>query len=242
MAPRRWEGAVSFEKLTQVEREKIRDELGVRRAPATVSQPKDSGLTDIAALAVTDGNVIVGNGTNWVAESGATARTSLGLGTGNSPTFTGLNLTAPVAITSNDPVITMTDTDTGAINRFSANNDTGSLRLYADLGNTVADSRFYLNVDGADQLELSSTVAAFAVDVSVPDEAYDATAWNASLEVPTKNAVRDFIETLPATYHAAMTQQGAIADPAGGATTDTEARAAIASILTALRTLGLIAT
>jgi hypothetical protein len=38
-------------------------------------------LTDIAALAATDSNVIVGNGTTWVAESGATARTSLGLGT-----------------------------------------------------------------------------------------------------------------------------------------------------------------
>ena len=41
-----------------------------------------AGLTDIAGLAVTDGNVIVGDGTNWVAESGATARTSLGLAIG----------------------------------------------------------------------------------------------------------------------------------------------------------------
>ena len=31
-------------------------------------------------MAKTDNNFIVGNGTNWVAESGATARTSLGLG------------------------------------------------------------------------------------------------------------------------------------------------------------------
>lgn len=43
-------------------------------------QAYDAGLADIAGLAVTDGNIIVGNGTNWVAESGATARTSLGLG------------------------------------------------------------------------------------------------------------------------------------------------------------------
>ena len=42
-------------------------------------QPLDSDLTDLAALAKTDGNVIVGNGSAWVAESGATARTSLGL-------------------------------------------------------------------------------------------------------------------------------------------------------------------
>jgi len=38
------------------------------------------------------------------------------------------------------------------------------------------------------------------VDVSVPDEAYDATAWNGSLEVPTKNAIRDKIESLGAGY------------------------------------------
>lgn len=33
-------------------------------------------------------------------------------------------------------------------------------------------------------------------DIEVADEAYNATTWNASLEVPTKNAVRDKIETL----------------------------------------------
>lgn len=32
--------------------------------------------------------------------------------------------------------------------------------------------------------------------ISVPDDAYDATWWNGSLEVPTKNAVRDKIEAL----------------------------------------------
>lgn len=42
-------------------------------------QAWDEALDDIAALAVADGNIIVGDGTNWVAESGATARASLGL-------------------------------------------------------------------------------------------------------------------------------------------------------------------
>ena len=41
----------------------------------------DAQLQDVAGLAVTDGNFIVGDGANFVAESGATARTSLGLGT-----------------------------------------------------------------------------------------------------------------------------------------------------------------
>ena len=47
---------------------------------------------DIMGLAVTDGNFIVGDGTNWVAESGNTARTSLGLGTADSPSFAGLTV------------------------------------------------------------------------------------------------------------------------------------------------------
>ena len=42
-------------------------------------QAWDTNLDQIAALAVTDGNIIVGNGSAWVAESGATARASLGL-------------------------------------------------------------------------------------------------------------------------------------------------------------------
>lgn len=57
-------------------------------------QAYDAELAAIAALAVTDGNFIVGNGSTWVAESGNTARTSLGLGTGDSPTFARLTLTA----------------------------------------------------------------------------------------------------------------------------------------------------
>jgi len=55
-------------------------------------QTYNANLSAIAALAVTDGNIIVGNGSAWVAESGATARTSLGVGTGNSPQFTGLEI------------------------------------------------------------------------------------------------------------------------------------------------------
>jgi len=64
-------------------------------APAAIGttvQAYDAQLADVAGLAVTDGNFIVGNGTNFVAESGDTARTSLGLGTGDSPQFTAVNV------------------------------------------------------------------------------------------------------------------------------------------------------
>lgn len=53
-------------------------------------QAYDAELSAIAALAVTDSNIIVGNGTTWVAESGATARTSLGAAALSANTFTGL--------------------------------------------------------------------------------------------------------------------------------------------------------
>ena len=56
-----------------------RTNLGL--AIGTDVQAYNAKLNDIAGLAVTDGNFVVGNGSNFVAESGSTARTSLGLGT-----------------------------------------------------------------------------------------------------------------------------------------------------------------
>jgi hypothetical protein len=53
-----------------------RTNLGV--AIGSDVQAYDADLTALGGLAKTDGNFIVGNGTTWVAESGATARTSLG--------------------------------------------------------------------------------------------------------------------------------------------------------------------
>ena len=57
-------------------------------------QAASATLTAIGALAVTDGNIIVGNGSTWVAESGATARTSLGLGSGDNVTFAQVDIAA----------------------------------------------------------------------------------------------------------------------------------------------------
>ena len=56
---------------------------GVRTALSLVVgtdiQAFDQQLADVAGLAVTDGGFIVGNGSNFVLETGATARTSLGI-------------------------------------------------------------------------------------------------------------------------------------------------------------------
>jgi hypothetical protein len=77
----------------------VRTTLGI--AIGTDVQAYDAQLDDIAALAVTDGNIIVGDGSNWVAESGATARTSLGV-----PAATATPLTDNIMVMAGD-IITM---------------------------------------------------------------------------------------------------------------------------------------
>lgn len=84
-------------------------------------QAYDADLAAIAALANTDGNFIVGNGSAWVAESGATARTSLGLGTTDAPTF------ADLTIASSSPLFTLKPTADSQDQRTQYQNSAGSL-------------------------------------------------------------------------------------------------------------------
>ena len=72
-------------------------------AIGTDVQAYDADLDAISALAKTDGGIIVGNGSAFVLESGATARTSLGLGTGNTPTFNGAAMGAAAITGVADP-------------------------------------------------------------------------------------------------------------------------------------------
>ena len=68
-----------------------RSTLGV--AIGSDVQQFNSKLSAIGALGVTDGNFIVANGSTFVAESGATARTSLGLGTIATQAANNVNIT-----------------------------------------------------------------------------------------------------------------------------------------------------
>ena len=123
-------------------------------------QDYDAGLADIAGLTPTDSNFIVGNGTNWVAESGDTARLSLGVGSTDSPTFAGLTVNGSITVTGN--------VDGRDVSGDGANLD----ELYTTIGLSA------LTTDEVNQLE------------NIGDETISATQWGylGELDQPLKQA------------------------------------------------------
>ena len=63
-------------------------------------QAFDAQLSDIAGLTPTDSNFIVGDGNNFITESGATVRTSIGLGTASDVEFDSLGVGTPAGGTT----------------------------------------------------------------------------------------------------------------------------------------------
>ena len=149
-------------------------------ASGTVDNARlDQQLQDVAGLAVTDGNFIVGDGANFVAESGATARTSLGLGTAatsDSTDFvavTGDAMTGDLTFGDNDKAIFGAGSDLQIFhdgsNSYVQENGTGNLRIRANnlalekasggeyylLG--TADGSLRLYYDAAQKLITAST-------------------------------------------------------------------------------------
>ena len=92
-----------------------------------------SGTDPITAMAVLgDGEFIVGDGsTDPVAESGTTLRTSIGVGTGDSPTFTGLTLTGDLTVQGDTTTLSTTNLQVGDAFIFTA---TGSAASNVDGG------------------------------------------------------------------------------------------------------------
>ena len=107
-------------------------------AIGTDVQAYDAQLADIAGLTPTDNNFIVGNGTNFVGESGATARTSLGLG--SIATQDASNVTITGGSISGITDLAIADGGTGA--------STANTALNNLLPTQTANSGKYLKTDG----------------------------------------------------------------------------------------------
>jgi hypothetical protein len=105
------------------------------------AQASSATLTAIGGLAVTDGNFIVGNGSTWVAESGDTARASLGLGS------IATQSSGSVSITG------------GAINSTTVGATTPSTGAFTTLTTTGAATLASLTTTGAATLASLSTAS-----------------------------------------------------------------------------------
>ena len=110
-----------------------------------------SGTSAVTAMAVlADSEMIVGDGTtDPVAESGATLRTSIGVGTGDSPQFTDLTLTDDLILNSDGAVFSM-----GAGADFSITHD-GSTAATIDVGGSGGS---IVNVGGSNNDWTSSAL------------------------------------------------------------------------------------
>lgn len=105
-----------------------RTNLGL--AIGTDVQAYDPQLTDVAGLTPGDGNFIIGDGTNFITESGATARTSLGLGSiatqdANNVTITGGSISGVTFAYTTPLTIPGTSSSTGEI-RLAEDTDNGT--------------------------------------------------------------------------------------------------------------------
>lgn len=130
-----------------------------------------ANLTALAALAVTDNNIIVGNGSTWVAESGATARASLGVAIGTDVQAFSARLTEIAALSIADNNIIVGNgsawvAESGATARASLGVAIGtdvqafSARLAEIAALAVTDSNFIVGNGSAWVAESGATVRA----------------------------------------------------------------------------------
>lgn len=119
----------------------------------------DAQLQDVAGLAVTNGNFIVGDGSNFVAESGSTARTSLGLGTA-AVTDTGIGNGNVAVFTSG-----AADDDFLRINGSSVEGRSAA-EVITDIGAATVDEATALAIALGQEKQMANTFKVITRDVA----------------------------------------------------------------------------
>jgi len=128
-----------------------------------------SGTGAITALGVlTDGQMIVGDGTtDPVAESGATLRTSIGVGTGDSPQFTDLTLTGgDITLTGAATDIDVIDNNASALS-IDASGKAGILNIISTNSGEGVSMSGLLNVVGAISGSSTAEFASLTLDTAL---------------------------------------------------------------------------
>ena len=143
-------------------------------AIGTDVQAYDADLAAIAALAKTDGNFIVGDGTTWVAENGATARTSLGLGSAavaNLLDEDDMASDSATAVPSQQSVKAYVDANLGLVIGTDVQAYSANLDEYAAVNPTAAGLALLDDADASAQrttlgLAIGTDVQAYDADLS----------------------------------------------------------------------------
>lgn len=181
---------------------------------ASTYQPLDADLTAIAGLTPTADNFIAGNGTAWIQETPAQARTSLGLGTAatmtgptgtivgttDTQTLSAKTLTSPIISSiSNTGTLTLpTSTDT-LVGRATTDTLTNK-RITPRVSTTTSSATPTINTDNIDQFGLTAQtvdITSFTTNLSgtptngqklwiyIVGTAARAITWGASFEAST---------------------------------------------------------
>lgn len=144
---------------------------------ATTYQPLDADLTAIAGLTPTADNFIVGNGTAWIQETPAQARTSLGLGTiatlaapsgtvvgtSDTQTLTNKRITSRVA-TTGSPLASNATTyalDTDAYDMFVITGQTATITSITTTGTPTNGQKLWLAITGTAAVGFTLNTSSF---------------------------------------------------------------------------------
>jgi len=165
-------------------------------------QAYDAQLADVAGLTPTDNGVVIGNGTNFVVESGATLKTSLGLTIGTDVQAYDAELAALAGLTSAANKVPMfsgsgtatlldfKDEDNMSSDSATAVPSQQSVKAYAD---ALITSRIVQVVEATPYVTYSSTATAIPADDTIPQNTEGAE-WNTVTITPSNASNRLRIE------------------------------------------------